>query len=92
MFTRELCLMSRKKITVIHQEIQECQEEEREKRYIKRICEFNGLHRSYASWLSRHAGKKVYRDIRSGRRMVLVADPRIKISRKRARVYSRFVK
>jgi len=40
----------------------------------------------------RHAGKRVYRDTPGGRRMVLMADPRIKFSRKRMRVYSRFVK
>ena len=46
-----------------------------------------GYNRNYASWLLRHAGKKVYKKHKGGRRVIVVADPSIKIRRRRKKLY-----
>ena len=88
MFTRELCLMSRKKITLLYaRRYRKARRKKEKSEILNEFVNLTGYNRSYASWLLRHAGKRVYRDTPGGRRMVLVADPRVRIRRKRKKIY-----
>ena len=58
MFTRELCLMSRKKITLLYaKRYRKARRKKEKSEILNEFVNLTGYNRSYASWLLRHAGK-----------------------------------
>ncbi len=86
--TKEVDLMSRKKITLLYAKRYKKASSKKEKsRILDEFTRLTHYNRCYSSWLLRNAGKKLYLRTSTGKRIVLVADPERKIRRKRARIY-----
>ena len=87
-FDREFDLMTRKKITLKYAKLYRKTSSKKEKSLIlSEFVHLTGYNRSYASWLLRNAGRRIYLKTPNGHRVVVVADPRRKIKRKRRRIY-----
>ncbi len=80
--------MTRKKLTQIYAKRYRKARSKKEKTMIlDEFVNLTGYNRSYASWLLRHAGRKVRIQTPQGERVFVVADPHRKITRTRRRVY-----
>jgi len=89
---KELDLMTRKKIIRAYAKRYQKATSKKEKSEI--LDEFLSVidyNRSYAAWLLRHAGRKVRIRTPQGVRVIVVADPHLKIRRRRSRTYDREV-
>ena len=88
MLDKELDLMTRKKITMKYARLYRKATTKKEKsRLLTEFVHITGYNRSYASWLLRNAGKKVYLKSPSGKRVIIVADPCRKVKRRRKKIY-----
>ena len=86
--TKEMDLMSRKKVALVYAKRYRRARCKKEKSQIlDEFIRLTGYNRCYASWLLRNAGKKLYIKTPNGSRLILVADPTRKIKRKRAKIY-----
>jgi len=87
MASKEMDLMSRKKVTLVYAKRYRRASSKKEKSQIlDEFVRLTGYNRCYASWLLRNAGKKIHVKTRSGTRFVLVADPTRKIKRNRRKI------
>ena len=87
MASKEMDLMSRKKVTLVYAKRYRRASSKKEKSQIlDEFVRLTGYNRCYASWLLRNAGKKVHIKTRSGTRFVLVRDPTRKIKRNRRKI------
>ena len=88
MSRKEWDLMTRKKLTLAYAKHYQRAPSKREKSQIlDEFTKLTGYNRSYASWLLRHAGRRITIHTPQGPRVILVADPHRKIKRKRPKTY-----
>ena len=80
--------MTREKITMKYAKLYRKASTKKEKsRLLTEFIHITGYNRSYASWLLRNAGIGHYLKSPSGKRVIIVADPRRKIKRRRKKRY-----
>jgi hypothetical protein len=89
---KEWDLMTRKKVTLTYaRRYQKTQSKKEKSQILDEFTKLTGYNRSYASWLLRHAGKRIFVRTPHGSRFILIADPNRKIKRKRPKTYDHHV-
>ena len=92
MLRKEIDAMNRKKIILkFAKRYQKASTKKEKTKLLNEFTELMGYNRSYAAWLLRHAGKKIQIKTHKGTKLILVADPNIKIKRKRPKIYDQSV-
>ena len=86
---KEWDLMTRKKVTLTYaRRYRKTQSKKEKSQILDESTQLTGYNRSYASWLLRHAGKRILVRTPHGSRLILIADPNRKIRRKRPKTYN----